>query len=222
MSATIPILSNSKQHPESHNYLPHIFSIRIMLGLFLAGSFLLCTLVCIHLDSGVESVLADKADKPWGIDFDIKYAQDQHQWQITNLVLHPPPPAPSAGEEPPRVMTKPTFPFFELEAMNTADADVKKKLSQNDVDPKLKEMIQEGMKLKSSALDSAVGCPEGSEPGSSIKTACPGIGSGKPQVVKRQWNMGFPPQEGAAAQQSSAYKYRGLTGGDVDRGQTDE
>ena len=119
-------------------------------------------------------------------------------------------------------MTKPTFPFFELEAMNTADADVKKKLSKKDVDPKLKEMIEEGMKLKSSALDSAVGCPEGSEPGSSIKTACPGIGSGKPQEVKRQWNMGFPPQEGDAAQQSSAYKYRGLSGDDVDRGQTDD
>jgi hypothetical protein len=166
--------------------------------------------------------LAEKADKPWGIDFDIKYARNEHQWQITNLVLHPPPPPPKAGGETPKVMTKPTFPFFELEAMNTADAAVKKKLSEDDVDPKLKAMLEEGMKSKGSALDSAVGCPEGSEPSSSIKTACPGIGSGKPQEVKRQWNMGFPPQEGDAAQQGSAYKSRGMSGGDVDRGQIDE
>lgn len=162
------------------------------------------------------------ADKPWGVDFDIKYSKKDRQWQITNLVLHPPPPAPAGGKEPPQVMTKPTFPFFELEAMNTMDADAKKKLSDDKVDPKLKEKIEEGMKMKSSALDSAIGCPEGSEPTSSIKTACPGVGSGKPQVVKRQWNMGFPPMEGAANQQASAYKYRGLSGSDVDRGQTDE
>eukprot|EP00960_Hanusia_phi_P036779 752524-Hanusia_phi.AAC.4 len=162
------------------------------------------------------------ADKPWGVDFDLRYSKGKHQWQITNLVLHPPPPPPPAGKTPPMVMTKPTFPFFELQAMNKADAEVKKKLDDPDTDPKLKEAMEEGMKSASGALDSAIGCAEGSQPGSSISTACPGIGSGKPQEVKRQWNMGFPPQVGAAAQQGSAYKRRGLTGGDVDRGQTEE
>jgi hypothetical protein len=222
MSQVNPLLPFSR-HSESSISTSRIAVSRIFIVLFLAGSCLVSSVLLFHRNSLSTWVLAAKAaDKPWGIDFDIKYAQDKHQWQITNLVLHPPPPPPAAGEEPPKVMTKPTFPFFELQAMNTADADVKKKLSQKDIDPKLKEKIEEGMKMKSSALDSAVGCPEGSEPGSSIKTACPGVGSGKPQEVKRQWNMGFPPQEGNAAQQSSAYKYRGLSGGDVDRGQTDE
>lgn len=162
------------------------------------------------------------ATKPWGVDFDIRYARGKHQWQITNLVLHPPAPPPAAGKAPPMVMTKATFPYYELQAMNKADAKVKEKLDNPDVDPEIKEALEAGAASNSGALESAIGCAEGSQPGSSIKTACPGMGSGKPQVVKRQWNMGFPPQEGAAAQAGAAFKRRGLTGGDLDRGQTDE
>jgi len=161
------------------------------------------------------------ATKPWGVDFDIRYAQGKRQWQITNLVLHPPSPPPSAGKAPPMVMTKATFPYYELQAMNKADAKVKAKLADPDVDPEVKEAMEAGAANNSGALESAIGCAEGSQPGASIKTACPGMGSGKPQVVNRQWNMGFPPQEGAAAQAGAAFKRRGLTGGDLDRGQTD-
>ena len=161
------------------------------------------------------------ASKPWGIDFDIRYARGERQWQITNLVLHPPAPPPAAGKAPPMVMTKATFPYYELQAMNKADAKVKEKLADPEVDPAAKEAMEAGVASNSGALESAIGCAEGSQPGSSIKTACPGMGSGKPQVVKRQWNMGFPPQVGAAAQGAAAFKRRGLTGGDLDRGQTD-
>ena len=52
------------------------------------------------------------ASKPWGIDFDIRYARGKRQWQITNLVLHPPAPPPAAGKAPPMVMTKATFPYY--------------------------------------------------------------------------------------------------------------
>mmetsp|Transcript_13032 Transcript_13032/g.20484 ORF Transcript_13032/g.20484 Transcript_13032/m.20484 type:complete len:218 (+) Transcript_13032:58-711(+) len=162
------------------------------------------------------------AEKPWGVDFDIKFARKQRQWQITNLVLHPPPPEPAAKKKKPMVMTKATFPYYELQDMNKADAEVKKAEDDPDTDPKVKEALAQGMQANGGAMESAIGCSEGSEPSSSIKTACPGIGSGKPQEVKRQWNMGFPPQKGAGAQQSTAFKRRGLTGGDVDRGQTDE
>eukprot|EP00286_Rhodomonas_abbreviata_P022712 CAMPEP_0181307396 /NCGR_PEP_ID=MMETSP1101-20121128/10855_1 /TAXON_ID=46948 /ORGANISM="Rhodomonas abbreviata, Strain Caron Lab Isolate" /LENGTH=222 /DNA_ID=CAMNT_0023413605 /DNA_START=86 /DNA_END=754 /DNA_ORIENTATION=+ len=162
------------------------------------------------------------AEKPWGVDFDLKFDRGERQWQITNLVLHPPPPPPPADKTPPSVMTKPTFPFYELQAMNKAEAEVSKKMDDPDTDPKVKEALQQGMSSNSGAMESAIGCAEGAEPGSSIKTACPGIGSGKPQEVTRQWNMGFPPQEGAAGQQGAAYKRRGLVGGDVDRGQEEE
>lgn len=171
---------------------------------------------------GLPSPVVLVAEKPWGVDFDLKYVRGQRQWQITNLVLHPPPPPPPASKNPPMVMTKPTFPFYELQAMNKADAEVKKKMDDPDADPKLKQALEMGMNSNSGALESAIGCAEGAEPGSSIKTACPGVGSGKPQEVSRQWNMGFPPQEGAAAQQGAAYKRRGMVGGDVDRGDDGE
>ena len=161
------------------------------------------------------------ATKPWGVDFDIRFSRGKRQWQITNLVLHPPAPPPTAAKAPPMVMTKPTFPYFELRDMNKADSKVKDKLADPEVDPEVKEALEATGGSSAGALESAIGCAEGSQPGSSIKTACPGVGSGKPQVVKRQWNMGFPPQEGAAAQAGAAFKRRGLTGGDLDRGQTD-
>jgi hypothetical protein len=172
-------------------------------------------------EKGGEEQQPQVAEKPWGVDFDIKYKRNLHQWQITNLVLHPPPPPPPPAKSPPMVMTKATFPFFELGALNKADAKVKEKLDDPDTDPAVKEALEAGMENSSGALESAVGCAEGSQPGSSVKTACPGMGSGKPQEVKRQWSMGFPPQVGAAAQAGAAFKRRGLTGGDVDRGQTD-
>ena len=162
------------------------------------------------------------ASKPWGVDFDIRYARGKRQWQITNLVLHPPAPPPTAAKAPPMVMTKATCPYYELQAMNKAGSKVEEKMADPDVDPAVKEALEAGADSNAGALESAIGCAEGSQPGSSIKTACPGVGSGKPQVVKRQWNMGFPPQEGAAAQAGAAFKRRGLTGGDVDRGQSDE
>ncbi len=174
--------------------------------------------VSLEDDEQAESPPPATADRPWGIDFDIKFVRAKRQWQISNLVLHPPPP-PDKVKLPPKIMTKATFPFYELRSMNQADAEVKKKLEDEDTDPKLKEALEAGMEQNSGALEAAVGCAEGSEPGSTIKTACPGVGSGKPQEVKRQWNMGFPPQVGAAAQQSSTFKRRGMTGGDVDRGQ---
>ena len=197
----------------------------------LAVSFLLCcaalSMVVLQQRS-LPTMLAEEAPQPlvakspWGVDFDIKYARGVHQWQITNLVLHPPPPAPPAAPAPPMIMTKATFPFFELQAMNKADAMVKKKMADPDTDPKLVEAMEAGMASNGGALESAVGCAEGSSPGASVTTACPGVGSGKPAEVKRQWNMGMPPQVGAAAQAGAAFKRRGMTGGDVDRGQTDE
>ena len=65
------------------------------------------------------------ATKPWGVDFDIRFSRGERQWQITNLVLHPPAPPPAAGKAPPMVMTKATFPYYELQAMNKADSKVK-------------------------------------------------------------------------------------------------
>ncbi|KAJ1468644.1 hypothetical protein T484DRAFT_1984028 [Baffinella frigidus] len=189
----------------------------------LAVSVLLCcaALAMAVQQRGLPTVLM-VAESPWGVDFDIKYARGMHQWQITNLVLHPPPPAPPAAAAKPMVMTKATFPFFELQAMNKADAMVKEKMADPNTDPKLVEAMEAGAAGAAGALDSAVGCAEGSSPGASVSTACPGVGSGKPAEVKRQWSMGFPPQVGAAAQAGSAFKRRGLTGGDVDRGQTDD
>ena len=64
------------------------------------------------------------ATKPWGVDFDIRYSRGDRQWQITNLVLHPPSPPPAAAKAPPMVMTKATFPYYELQAMNKADSKV--------------------------------------------------------------------------------------------------
>ena len=160
------------------------------------------------------------ATKPWGVDFDIRFSKADREWQITNLVLHPPAPPPAAAKAPPMVMTKATFPYYELQAMNKATAKVNEKLADPDVDPALKEALESGAASNAGALEAAIGCAEGSQPGASIKTACPGMGSGKPEVVNRQWNMGFPPQVGAAAQAGAAFKRRGLTGGDLDRGQT--
>ena len=92
--------------------------------------------------------------------------------------------------------------------MNADPNLVKEKLDNPDVDPEVKEALEAGAASNTGALESAIGCAEGSQPGSSIKTACPGVGSGKPQVVKRQWNMGFPPQEGAAAQAGASRRSR--------------
>lgn len=165
---------------------------------------------------------APTAERPWGVDFDIKFVRSDRQWQISNLVLHPPPPPPTKPPVPPPVMYKPSFPFGELKTLENAQKMVDEKLADKNTDPALKEALEKGLEQKDGALDAAVGCDAGSQPGSKIATACPGVGSGAPAPVKRQWNMGFPPKVGSAAQESNTYKRRGLTPGDVDRGDDKE
>mmetsp|Transcript_17867 Transcript_17867/g.34926 ORF Transcript_17867/g.34926 Transcript_17867/m.34926 type:complete len:124 (+) Transcript_17867:387-758(+) len=116
------------------------------------------------------------------------------------------------------VVYKATFPYGELKTLNKAEKLVEEKVADKDTDPELKAALEKGLEQKDGALESAIGCAEGSEPGSKIKTACPGVGSGKPRPVKRQWSMGFPPKKGSSAQEAESYKRRGLVPGDVERG----
>ena len=188
-----------------------------------------CVLAVVSLDRGgvqgvsgaivaVEKPPAPTAERPWGVDFDIKYVMADRQWQISNLVLHPPPPPPKPPAKPPVPMYKPTFPMGELKTLESAQKMVDEKLADKNTDPALKEALEKGLEQKDSALEAAIGCDEGSQPGAKIKTACPGMGSGDAAPIKRQWNMGFPPKTGSSAQEASTYKRRGLTPGDVDRG----
>mmetsp|Transcript_26179 Transcript_26179/g.63092 ORF Transcript_26179/g.63092 Transcript_26179/m.63092 type:complete len:231 (-) Transcript_26179:150-842(-) len=172
----------------------------------------------VAVSDGEEEAMPLSAKAPWGVDFDIKFVRAKRQWQISNLVLHPPPPPAKKPKAPPMVVYKATFPYGELKTLNKAEKLVEKKLDDKDTDPALKDALKAGLEQKDGALESAVGCAEGSEPNSKIKTACPGVGSGKPRPVKRQWSMGFPPKVGSSAQEAETYKRRGLIPGDVDRG----
>ena len=109
----------------------------IVLGsvtVLLVASCVMAAVVWHHPVRGVGPVeLA--ATKPWGVDFDIRFSKADREWQITNLVLHPPAPPPAAAKAPAMVMTKATFPYYELQAMNKATAKVNEKLADPDVDP---------------------------------------------------------------------------------------